>query len=142
MIAFQQANRWRQGASAPEMKSTAKRVLTIVVGWTFILLGIAGLFLPILQGILFITIGLIILSTEYVWAHHLLQKLRARFPRIAHMSEEAKVKAERWMDRIVHRKRKARARTGEPDTSCGSAGCVPMAGGHIQGCPNDISKAQ
>ncbi len=69
----------------------------IVVGWAFILLGIAGLFLPILQGVLFLLIGLLILSTEYVWAHHLLQKLRARFPKIAVHMDTAKERAERWV---------------------------------------------
>jgi uncharacterized protein len=44
------------------------------VGLAFILLGIAALFLPVLQGILFLVIGLLILSTEYVWAHNLLYK--------------------------------------------------------------------
>lgn len=126
---------------SPEMKSTAKRVLTIVVGWAFILLGIAGLFLPILQGILFITIGLIILSTEYVWAHHLLQKLRAWFPRIAHISDEAKIKAESWMDRLIHRKRKAspNEQDAQTDVSRESGGCVHATS--MRG-PEDIAKSQ
>lgn len=114
-----------------EMKTTAKRVSTIVIGWMFILLGIAGLFLPILQGILFITIGLIILSSEYVWAHRLLQKLRARFPRIANLSDEAKIKAEAWMDRLVHRKRRTtegHKPEGGSSTPDESRGCVHVAG--------------
>ena len=41
------------------MKTHAKRILLLMVGWSFILLGIAGLFLPILQGVLFLLIGLI-----------------------------------------------------------------------------------
>jgi uncharacterized membrane protein YbaN (DUF454 family) len=69
------------------------------VGWGFILLGIAGLFLPILQGILFILIGLLILSTEYAWAHNLLEKLKRRFPKIGAQIEKAKEKAARWMQR-------------------------------------------
>ena len=32
------------------------------------MLGVIGLFLPLLQGVLFLLIGLFILSTEYVWA--------------------------------------------------------------------------
>jgi len=81
------------------MKARLKRIGVIAVGWAFIVLGIAGLFLPILQGVLFLLIGLLILSTEYVWAHHLLQKLRARFPRIAGHVDAAKERAERWMRR-------------------------------------------
>lgn len=79
------------------MKARLKRIGVILVGWAFILLGIAGLFLPILQGVLFLLVGLLILSTEYVWAHHLLQKLRARFPKIAVLMDQAKERAERWI---------------------------------------------
>lgn len=81
------------------MKRQIKRIGILATGWAFIVLGIAGLFLPILQGILFLLIGLLILSTEYVWAHNLLQKLRTRFPRIAEQMEVARAKAARWMHR-------------------------------------------
>lgn len=85
------------------MRATFKRAVVLVVGWAFILLGIAGLFLPILQGILFLLIGLFILSSEYVWAHKLLKKLKERFPRIGSQFELAKEKAEQKMARIFHR---------------------------------------
>ncbi len=85
------------------MRKKLKRILILIVGWIFILVGIAGLFLPVIQGILCIVIGLIILSTEYVWAHKLLQKLKNKFPKIAHASEEATDKAEKWFRRMFHR---------------------------------------
>ncbi len=47
------------------------------------LFGIVGLFVPILPGVLFLIAGLLILSTEYLWASHVLTKLTARFPRLA-----------------------------------------------------------
>jgi len=81
------------------MKQTVKKVTAIVAGWVFIVLGVIGLFLPIMQGILFIIIGLTILSTEYVWAHHLLTKLRSRFPKIASYSDRARDKATYWVRR-------------------------------------------
>lgn len=77
-----------------------KRVLILVAGWAFILLGIVGLFLPILQGVLFLLIGLLILSSEYVWAHHLLGKLRARFPTVSRKADEAAEKVFNWMRRF------------------------------------------
>lgn len=83
------------------MKSSSKRVLVLLAGWGFILLGIAGLFLPVLQGILFLLIGLAILSTEYVWAHHLLAKLRARFPKISKTADQAKERASAWVRRLT-----------------------------------------
>jgi len=84
------------------MKQVVKKAVAIVVGWAFIALGVIGLFLPILQGVLFILIGLTILSTEYVWAHHLLAKLRSRFPRIAGYSDRARDKAAYWVRRAYH----------------------------------------
>lgn len=82
------------------MTQTLKRWLVLVTGWSFILLGIAGLFLPVLQGVLFLLIGLIILSSEYVWAHHLLHKLRTRFPKLSASAERASQKAAAWLHRI------------------------------------------
>jgi uncharacterized membrane protein YbaN (DUF454 family) len=76
-----------------------KRIGVLCVGWAFIALGIVGLFLPILQGVLFLLIGLVILSTEYVWAHHLLHKLRERFPKIAAHMDHARERVDRFMKR-------------------------------------------
>jgi len=79
------------------MRPLLKRVVILTLGWAFVLLGILGLFLPILQGILFILIGLIILSTEYIWAHRLVEKLKVRFPKIAQKAHEASARAHRWL---------------------------------------------
>lgn len=46
----------------------------------FLILGIAGLFLPVLPGILFMAIGLSALSLEYEWARRLVSRLLRRFP--------------------------------------------------------------
>jgi len=81
------------------LNSKLKRILLVLLGWGFILLGIAGLFLPILQGVLFLVIGLIILSTEYVWAHRLLHKLRTRFPTVAKHADAAHLRAAEYMHR-------------------------------------------
>ena len=79
------------------MNAQVKRAAILILGWCFILLGIVGLFLPILQGVLFLLIGLIILSSEYVWAHDLLARLRHRFPKISGTAEEATKRATGWL---------------------------------------------
>jgi uncharacterized membrane protein YbaN (DUF454 family) len=86
------------------MKAFFKRLAVQLVGWAFIVVGIIGLFLPILQGILFILIGLIILSTQYSWAHRLIVKIRARFPRLAQKSHEASARAHLWLERLRGRR--------------------------------------
>ncbi len=52
----------------------------MAAGWSLVALGVLGLFLPILQGTLLLLAGLSVLSSEYVWAHKILQRLRDRFP--------------------------------------------------------------
>jgi uncharacterized protein len=62
------------------MMALAKRTLIYVIGWAFILLGIIGLFLPILQGLLFLLIGLLVLSKESTLAKNLLNRIEKRYP--------------------------------------------------------------
>lgn len=84
------------------MNRKFKSIAIQIVGWIFVLLGIAGLFLPVLQGILFLLIGLVILSSEYVWAHHLLGRVKARFPKLAGHIDHASARGQRWIRRIFH----------------------------------------
>jgi uncharacterized protein len=82
------------------VKAYTKRILVLIAGWGFILLGIVGLFLPILQGVLFLLVGLIILSSEYMWAHRLLTRLRERFPKLGRTADQATERATAWLRRI------------------------------------------
>ncbi len=82
------------------MNAHVKRVAVLFAGWGFILLGIVGLFLPILQGVLFLLVGLVILSSEYVWAHRLIARLRERFPKLGRVADEATAKAAGWLQRM------------------------------------------
>ena len=83
------------------MNRRFKRWLALVSGWGFVALGVAGLFLPFLQGVLFLLIGVAILSTEYAWARKLLQKLQERFPSLATRMDIAKVRARAWLKRFL-----------------------------------------
>lgn len=49
-----------------------------------------------MPGIPFLVVGLVILSTEYLWAHHMLTKLTSRFPQVATHLHAAREKAQRW----------------------------------------------
>jgi hypothetical protein len=57
-----------------------KRVAFLVIGWMFLVLGAAGLVLPVLPGVLFLVIGLSFLSLEYEWARRWVTRLLRRFP--------------------------------------------------------------
>jgi uncharacterized membrane protein YbaN (DUF454 family) len=59
-----------------------------IVGWFFVVLGIIGCFLPILQGILFMMIGFLILAPEVPFIHRLLLKMQSRYPEVFRKAEE------------------------------------------------------
>jgi len=59
-----------------------KAMFRILAGWFFIILGIIGLFLPILQGALFIIIGLLFLAPGNPSIQRLLAKLKKEYPHI------------------------------------------------------------
>lgn len=58
-----------------------KRILLETAGWSLIVLGVAGLILPVLPGIIFLLIGLTLLSAKHNWAQRWIAHLRDRFPR-------------------------------------------------------------
>ncbi len=69
-----------------------KKTAIVIIGWIFVGLGILGLFLPILQGILFIMIGLAILSSRSEKVRLFLKHLEERYPhhheRVEHWNEK------------------------------------------------------
>ncbi|MFO7903633.1 MAG: hypothetical protein ACQESR_07365 [Planctomycetota bacterium] len=68
-------------------------MLRHVVGILFIVLGVVGLVLPILQGILFLGIGTLLLAPDIPFFHRLSQRVERRFPRIGRA-------AHRWHQRF------------------------------------------
>jgi len=58
-----------------------KKIGILIIGWIFIGFGVLGLFLPILQGVLFIMIGLAILSSRSKTIRRFLTYLEKRYPR-------------------------------------------------------------
>ena len=63
------------------------------------MLGLAGLFLPILQGILFLAIGVVLLARESMWVKRVLVRLRRRYPETADKFAAASRRAHDWIDR-------------------------------------------
>jgi uncharacterized membrane protein YbaN (DUF454 family) len=57
-----------------------KQLVLVAAGWIAVFLGVAGLFLPVLPGILLLLVGLWILSAKYHWARRWSAKLHQRFP--------------------------------------------------------------
>lgn len=73
-----------------------KRIGILIIGWIFIGLGILGLFLPVLQGILFIMIGLAILSSRSEMIRRFLRHLEVRYPHQYERIAARKEKIKHW----------------------------------------------
>lgn len=69
------------------MMTTRKKLWLTVLGYFFLILGIIGCVLPFLQGILFILIGLSILSQTTPWAHRLMVRFRNKYPTVAEKTD-------------------------------------------------------
>jgi len=61
-----------------------------LVGWPLLILGIAGLALPFLQGILFIVVALTLLAPEIPLFGRLIEALKKRFPAVFAKAAEMK----------------------------------------------------
>ena len=57
-------------------------------------------FLPLLQGVLFIVIGLLLLTRETSWAQRLLDRLKAQHPRVDAVVGRAETIAQRLIVRV------------------------------------------
>ena len=78
-------------------KKLATRVVRIAFGVLFVILGFAGLVLPILQGILFLFIGLALLSPDIPFLRRLGRRVRERYPRQVDRLRRARERlAVRW----------------------------------------------
>ena len=86
------------------MKKGAKHYLLLALGWIFIFLGILGLFLPILQGILFLAIGLIVLSRRSPRVRLFNQKMGQRCPKYRAIQDDATARVKRLMEKFSWKK--------------------------------------
>jgi uncharacterized membrane protein YbaN (DUF454 family) len=77
-----------------------KVILWQALGYTFLSLGVLGMFLPILQGFLFLFVGLIILARHAPWAERLLHYLRQQSPRLDRGIAKAEAKTHEWRERV------------------------------------------
>jgi len=90
------------------------RLTKIVAGLALFALGVIGLFLPILQGVLFMFLGLAILATENRHARDVVEALKRRHPGLWE-------KAEHLQARIAKALRRTREKPS-PEEASGDEG--------------------
>ena len=66
------------------------RLLRMSLGSLFILLGLVGLFLPVLQGLLFLGIGGVLLYRDLPFLSRFVGRVRASYPSIDRAAERFK----------------------------------------------------
>ncbi|MDJ0947406.1 MAG: hypothetical protein QNJ94_00645 [Alphaproteobacteria bacterium] len=95
--AGQPAGRNRRGRRGRPNKNALRRAVFFWLGWIFVLLGIAGLFLPFLQGILFLVIGIFLVTRNSARARLLLFRVRERYPEAAAHYDSWSERARAWL---------------------------------------------
>ncbi len=73
-----------------------KTILLQALGYFFLVLGVLGLVLPILQGFLFLAIGLIILAKTAPWAERFLERFKEKHPDAGALIDKADAKVHEW----------------------------------------------
>ncbi len=79
------------------------RVVVLLVGWIVLLVGVAGLALPILQGWFFIGLGAAILSVASEQAHRWMRQTLHRWPKVWCRIDRIRDKIHDKLHRMVHR---------------------------------------
>jgi sulfite exporter TauE/SafE len=79
--------------------SLGMRVLTFAVGWGLLLVGVAGLALPGIQGVLTILLGVAVLSLASETAYRLLKRLLHRWPSVWNRIEHWRETVHDWLHR-------------------------------------------
>ena len=79
--------------------SLGSRVLTFAAGWALLLVGVAGLALPGIQGILTILVGIAVLSLASETAYRLLKRLLPRWPPVWTRIERFRERIHDWLHR-------------------------------------------
>jgi uncharacterized membrane protein YbaN (DUF454 family) len=79
------------------------RIAVLTVGWLVLLVGVAGLVLPGIQGIATILAGLAILSISSELAHRWMRRALQRWPKLSRRVESFRTRVNDWLHRMVRR---------------------------------------
>lgn len=79
------------------------RVVVLLVGWIVLLVGVAGLVLPGIQGVLTIVLGAAILSVASELAHKWMRQSLKRWPKIWHRVEAMREKIHGKLHKMVNK---------------------------------------
>ena len=82
------------------MKKHVKKISIQVIGFFFLLLGIAGIILPVLNGIFFLIAGLLLLSLYSPWAKNILVRVGKTHPKAQKVVEKVDAFVRKYVGEI------------------------------------------
>ncbi len=83
-----------------QMRRKFRQWSILATGWVFVVLGIVGLFLPLMQGVLFILIGLVLLSAVSPRARLMTQRIRRRWPKTGARIDATRRRTNRMLNKM------------------------------------------
>ena len=98
-----------------------RRIVVLIIGWALIALGVVGLFLPVLQGVLFILLGLYVLSRESKTARRWLEHFRSRHPAVDKRLHRWRERVDGWREKLPRGGAKGAMDGSEEKESSGKA---------------------
>ena len=79
------------------------RIAIFVIGWLLILIGVAGLVLPGIQGVFTIVVGAALISLDNELVYRGLRRVFQRWPKVWDRIERFREKAHDWIHRRILR---------------------------------------
>jgi hypothetical protein len=74
------------------LKSKLRRWSLYALAWFCLLIAGLSFIIPVLPTTIPAVVGLVILSTEYAWAHRWLEKVKNRFPKVGGLIEKVQTR--------------------------------------------------
>ena len=76
------------------------RLIRLTLGYGFLIFGMIGGFIPVLQGWIFVAIGLILLKDHSTWARRISIWMRKKHPHIRTAFRHGHAHIDRWLKKI------------------------------------------
>jgi CheY-like chemotaxis protein len=88
----------RQETENANEEKPLHRIAAVALGWTFLLGGILGMFLPVVPGGVLIAAGAFLLHRRHAWARRATEKYRSRFPALDRVIAKMERREQRNVD--------------------------------------------
>lgn len=82
------------------MHKTVNKMKRKIIGWICLILGIIGSILPVMPGIVFFMLGVILLKDNNTFVRWLWYQCQARIPKFKELSDAAMPKVEKWLKKL------------------------------------------